>query len=382
MSTHNNIAERKNVVVLGAGYAGSMAANRILAAGRPDITVTVLNPRPQFVERVRLHQVATGTSDGIHALTEVLDPDAEIRVGVAERIGEHDVMLEDGTTLPFDLLLYAVGSTRDMSRVAGGTHTFGVDGYEESLWLGNALESLDDGTRVTVVGGGLTGIEVGAEIAERYPALRVSLVSGAEPAAGLPLSSREGILRRLRALDVQIRSGVTVSRVTATFIEFDDGSVVSSECTVWAGGFTAPDLAARSGLPVDAHGRLLADASLICTDRPDIVGIGDAVAPPREVAAHIRMSCQAAIPLGAHGADTVLALLDGASPRPLSLGFVAQCISVGRRYGVVQSTRRDDTPRSPAAPSTPRTRSRRAICASRTSTPTPSTTPAPTSRRW
>lgn len=48
------------VVVLGGGYAGTLAANRLQA--RADVEVTLVNPRPQFVERIRLHQLVAGTS--------------------------------------------------------------------------------------------------------------------------------------------------------------------------------------------------------------------------------------------------------------------------------------------------------------------------------
>ena len=44
------------VVVIGGGYAGVLAANRLQR--RAD--VTLINPRPAFVERIRLHQRVTG----------------------------------------------------------------------------------------------------------------------------------------------------------------------------------------------------------------------------------------------------------------------------------------------------------------------------------
>jgi NADH dehydrogenase len=42
-----------NVVVIGGGYAGVMAANRLTQ--RSDVAVTLINPRPRFVHRIRLH---------------------------------------------------------------------------------------------------------------------------------------------------------------------------------------------------------------------------------------------------------------------------------------------------------------------------------------
>ena len=52
-NTPHSPITRTRVVVIGGGYAGTMAANRLV---RPDINVTLVNPRPAFVERIRLHQ--------------------------------------------------------------------------------------------------------------------------------------------------------------------------------------------------------------------------------------------------------------------------------------------------------------------------------------
>ncbi|MEU4690796.1 hypothetical protein [Actinoplanes sp. NPDC023714] len=67
---------------------------------------------------------------------------------------------------------------------------------------------------------------------------------------------------------------------------------------------------------------------------------GDAAAPSD---LPLRMSCQAAGPLGAHAADTVLARVAGRRPEPLRIGFVALCLSLGRHDGIFQLNRRDDS---------------------------------------
>ena len=48
------------VVVVGAGYAGTIAANRLAKKAR-EARITVVDPRPGFVERVRLHEQIAGT---------------------------------------------------------------------------------------------------------------------------------------------------------------------------------------------------------------------------------------------------------------------------------------------------------------------------------
>jgi NADH dehydrogenase len=123
----------------------------------------------------------------------------------------------------------------------------------------------------------------------------------------------------------------------------DDGRELPSAVTIWTAGFSAPELAAGSGLRTDALGRLLTDETLTSIDDPRIVAAGDAAAPSGEP---LRMSCQAAIPLGAQAANTVLSRIACTEPAVISMAFVGQCISLGRNGG--SSSRR--------APTTPRSR--------------------------
>ena len=46
------------VVVIGGGYAGTLAANRLQQ--NTGIDITLVNPRPKFVQRLRLHQLVAG----------------------------------------------------------------------------------------------------------------------------------------------------------------------------------------------------------------------------------------------------------------------------------------------------------------------------------
>lgn len=329
------------VVVVGAGYAGVLAANRLRTA--PEVTVTVVNPVPDFVERIRLHQYASGSGTATRPLTEVLHPDVALRIASVERIDEHSVVLDDGTTVPFDQLVYAVGSGPG-DAVPGVEHAHAVSHLDGARRLRDSLDAAAPGASVTVVGGGLTGIETAAEIAESHPGLRVRLRSSGTVAAGLSERGRQTVRRTLDRLGVDVREQA-VARIERGAVVLDDGTAEPTDVVVWAGPFAVPDLARRSGLPVDDRGRLRTDETLTCLGHPTIVGVGDAVAPPARVARHLRMSCQAAVSLGAHGADTVRAHLAGDAGSPLSIGLISQCISLGRRDGVVQLSHADDTPR-------------------------------------
>ena len=128
-------------------------------------------------------------------------------------------------------------------------------------------------------------------------------------------------------------------------VELADGTLIPSDVTVWTASFAVPDLARRSGLEVDAIGRLVVDEQLRTPAHPEIFGAGDAVRPPSSVGAHLRMGCAIAMPIGGHAADNVLASLRGTPLAPLDVGFAAQCISIGRKRGLIQLLSAADEPR-------------------------------------
>ncbi|MGV0799985.1 FAD-dependent oxidoreductase, partial [Mycolicibacterium elephantis] len=96
-------AQNTHVVVIGGGYAGVMAANRLSAAA----AVTLVNPRPQFVERIRLHQLVAGNDDAVADYSAVLADSVHVVVDSAARIDARarTVELVSGETLPYDYLV-------------------------------------------------------------------------------------------------------------------------------------------------------------------------------------------------------------------------------------------------------------------------------------
>ena len=158
------------VVVVGAGYPGMYAANRIAKTVK-SAEITVINPRPDFVERVRLHQQLAGTATAATPLTSMLRTSITSRVATVDKIGAGGIHLDDGTSLDFDYAFLAVGST-----VVPMPGTIPVGTWEGAEQARVALAALPASSTVTVVGGGATGIETAAEVAEARPDLLVRIV--------------------------------------------------------------------------------------------------------------------------------------------------------------------------------------------------------------
>ncbi|MEV5596658.1 FAD-dependent oxidoreductase [Streptomyces sp. NPDC052496] len=328
------------VLVVGAGYAGTIAANRLAKRARSAVRITVVNPRPDFVERVRLHEEIAGTGTAATPLTAMLSAGITTRTGTVDKIGDGQVTLADGTGLDFDRLVLAVGST-----VAPLPGTVPAGTWEGAREARAALAGLPGGGVVTVIGGGLTGIETASEIAFGRPDLRVRLV-GETIAASLSERARQRVRDGLNRLRVEVvEDGVTqvepgAGEGGADLVRLGSGARFSSGLTLWAVIGTVPGLAARSGLEVTADGRAVVDAQLRSVTDPRIFVVGDCAAVPGS-----RAACATAMPQGAHAADTLARVIEGREPEPYSMGYVGQALSLGRQDGLLQVGRRDDTVR-------------------------------------
>ncbi|WP_327398667.1 NAD(P)/FAD-dependent oxidoreductase [Streptomyces phaeochromogenes] len=326
--------ENVQVVVVGGGYGGVTAANSL--ARRDGVSVTLVNPRPEFIERIRLHQLVTGSDDAVESFGEVLGGKVRLVVDTATRIdpAERRVSLEGGGTVSYDYLVYAVGSGASDPGVPGAAElAHSVSDIEGAERLRSALAAAPVTAPLTVVGAGPTGLETAAELAEQ--GRRVTLVCGDVLGPSLHARGRRPVARRLARLGVTVLEGprTRVTEVTQDAVRLDDGRELPSAVTIWTAGFRVPDLAARSGLRTDAEGRLLTDATLTSVDDVRIVAAGDAAAM---TGVPFRMSCQAAVQLGPAAAATILRRIAGKTPAPVRMWFAGQCLSLGRDEGVTQ----------------------------------------------
>jgi NADH dehydrogenase FAD-containing subunit len=337
------VTGKHRIVVLGAGYAGLAAAGRF-ASKAPDAQITVVDRRARYVERVRLHQLAAGQRIPEWDLRELLEGKG-IRFVQAwateiDTVTER-VILDGAPALEYDALVYALGSEADQAGMPGATeHAFSVATPEDAVQL---LEQAGAG-RMVVVGGGATGIELAAEVAQGRPDSRVLLLDSREPGAWMSPRARAHVRRVLERFGVEIRSNAKVIEVSAAGVLLADGELIESAVTVWTTGFGVPDLARRSGLAVESSGRMLTDATLRSVSHPNVYAAGDSAVIGGPGDRELRMACATALPTGKYAADAVVARMRGREPRKLRFRYVFQCISLGRGDGVIQFVHADDAP--------------------------------------
>ncbi|WP_169982773.1 NAD(P)/FAD-dependent oxidoreductase [Microbispora sp. H10836] len=338
---------KHRIVVLGAGYAGAYVAGTLARRLSPaDTEITVVNAVPDFVQRLRLHQLAAGQDIDAPKLADVfagtgvrlrlarvtaLDPENQV-VAVADADG--------GGELGYDTLLYALGSHGDDHALPGvAEHAFDVAARPSALRLRERLDSLGrrgEGGRVVVVGDGLTGIETATEIAESRPGLSVALIARGELGARLSAGARGHLRRACDRLGITVLEHTAVEAVEATRVLCADGTALASDATVWTAGFAVTPLAAAGGLEVTENGRIVVDRTMRSVSHPNVYAAGDSAYAIGDNGRPLPMSCASAGFTGRQAVEAIVGRLTGRKIANTTLAYPGNHISLGRRDGILQ----------------------------------------------
>ncbi|WP_410811288.1 NAD(P)/FAD-dependent oxidoreductase [Micromonospora sp. 067-2] len=341
---------KHRIVVLGAGYAGATAAGRLARRLHPgDTEITVVNADTDFVERVRMHQLATGQDlkprplSNIYAGTGVTVRPARVTAVDADRRTVALVDEQGAEEIAYDTLVYALGSASADHGVPGAVeHAYDIAGRPSALRLRDRLDQVAAGGTVLVVGGGLTGLEAVTEIAEARPDLDVAIAVRAGLGDWLNEKAQQHLHRVCDRLDITVHEHTDIARVQATGAITVDGRAIPAQVTVWAAGFAVHPIAAATTLTVAATGQIIVDATMRSVSHPEVYAVGDAGLAEGPGGRPLRMSCASGIPMAWQAADAIAARLTGRKIPRAPLRYFNQCVSLGRRDGIIQYVTADD----------------------------------------
>jgi NADH dehydrogenase FAD-containing subunit len=338
------------IIVLGAGYTGAIAAGRLAKRlRREDVAITLVNAEPDFVERVRMHQLAVGqdlkprpfgemfAGTGVELrLAKVTGVDVDCKtVAVIDANGAEE--------LAYDTLVYALGSGWNAQGVPGtAEHAYEIASRPGALRLRERLARLDAGQTVVVVGGGLTGLEAATEIAEARPDLDVALVARGGLGDWLSPKGRQHLRKVFGKLGITVHEHAAVTGVEADRVATADGEAIPAAVTVWTTGFAVHPIAKATALEVTGTGQIVVDGTMRSVSHPDMYAIGDAAFAIGRGGKPLRMSCASGTPMAWQATDAIAARLTGGKLPNAPLRYFNQCISLGRKEGVIQYVTADD----------------------------------------
>lgn len=352
----------KNIVILGAGYGGVLAAQNVRKYySKAQANVTLINKTPTHQIITELHRLAAGSISEqavampVEKLLKGLDVDFKVATVEGFNVDKKEVVLAGGNTVSYDALVVGLGSK---------TAYFGIPGLEENSLV---LKSADDANKVfnqiqdkikayaasknpadatiLIGGGGLTGVELVGEIADKLASY--CLPHGVDPKeiklqlveAGpkvLPMLPQHLIDRAQSSLEkrgVEFLLGLPVTNVEGNVVELKDGQKIETNTFVWTGGVQALPMVAESGLETD-RGRATVNNFLQSKSHPDVFVVGDSAVYFGEDGRPWPPTAQIAWQMGELVGYNLFAFLEGKTMEnfsPINSGTLA---SLGRKDAV------------------------------------------------
>jgi NADH dehydrogenase len=360
---------KRTIVILGAGFAGIAAYSRLRdRMDRATTRIVIVNRANHFLFSPLLHEVATGglgIQNAVVSIRELIDRDCAefIQASVTEVDTEQKRLVTDAGPVRYDHLVVATGATTDFLGVRGAAeHARVLKELGDARSLRERLIDLfeDAAARETtgraeghlgfvVVGGGPTGVELAAEMADlfHYTFRRFyRRFSAAEHASITLLHSGPRLLPQFhaslgsRALGVLKRAGVRVmlgarvAEVSAEGVALEDGTRIAARTVLWCAGVRAVVPQARPPLPTEASGRIAVDNFFRVRGVTDVWALGDCAAVADGHGASIPMRAQAAVVQGPAAADNILASMAGQPLALFSYRPKGDLVSLGRWQAV------------------------------------------------
>jgi NADH dehydrogenase len=360
-------AQRPQVVIVGAGFAG-LEASKALA--KTAVDVTLVDAYNHHCFQPLLYQVATAAlspADVAWPIRAILRAQQNVRVIMA-RVTAIDVRARRVDTteidLPYDYLLLATGSTHsyfghdDWAPFAPGLKHI-ADATEIRRRFLLAFERAevveDEAARArlltfVIVGGGATGVEMAGAIAEvarrtlQHDFRRIDprksriilIEAGPRLLPTFPEALSDYARRSLESMGVEVALNRKVIGCGADGVTLDGGRIEAAT-VIWAAGVVASPAAMWIGAEHDRAGRIKVNPDLTVPGHPDIFAAGDTASILDRDGKAVPGIAPAAKQMGSYVGGVIAARVQGkSSPPPFAYHHLGELAAIGRKSAVVK----------------------------------------------
>jgi NADH:quinone reductase (non-electrogenic) len=367
-ASHDRNGQRPRVLVLGGGFGGIGAAQKLK---KSDAEVVLVDKHDYHTFQPLLYQVATGLLEQPavgHPIRDLFQNQENARFH-QDRITSIDldareVAFGELEPLGYDYLVLGLGAEVNFFGVEGaGEYAFplytlpdAVRLKEHLLGLWEAADKqpklIEDGAlNVVVVGGGPTGIETAGAIAELYNGVfekdypdigkddaRIVLVeAGPELFPMFKPDIREYTQKALAKRGVEVRTGDVVESITPLEVKLKSGDGLKAHTLVWGAGLQGNELVRSLGLELERGSRIAVDAELRIPSHPEVYAVGDIAAITDAKTEQVLPQLgSVALQSGEHAGETIARRIKGKETKPFKYHDKGTMATIGRGAAVVQ----------------------------------------------
>ncbi|HLT56103.1 MAG TPA: FAD-dependent oxidoreductase [Bacillota bacterium] len=323
----------RKLVLLGGGYGNIKVLTGLLQHQLPDDLEIILVDRNPFRSlKTEFYTIAAGTAAETDVRVEFPKDDRVKYVfkEITKIDPENDLVhVEDGDPIAFDYLVIGLGCEDNYHGIPGAEeYTESVQTFSKARKTGKAVCDLKAYGKVSIVGAGLSGIEVASEIRESRPDLNIRLLDRGPTV--------------LKAFDPKIQAHVekwfvendvdVIHHSNVEYVEKDgvcnNGVCYLNDVTIWTAGVQPNYLVRELPFAKDQHEKIITNDFYQVPNKENIYVLGDCVASVHSP------SGQLAGQQGEQIADILLRVLHGKEPvKPKEIRLRGTLGSLGKSDG-------------------------------------------------
>ncbi len=297
--------EKKNIVILGAGFAGVRAALDLdnLLRHHDEYEIILIDKKDYQVYNSALYEAATTE----HSLVEakkvkktVAIPLSDIfrntRVKVFKAyVDSVDVdsgmVVTDSRIINYTYLVLALGSTADFFGITSlEKYGFTLKNVEDAVMIRNRVEDIvtkKDSARLVIGGGGFAGAEFAGELHnlikhecihhnKKCENFEIMVVEGSTAMiSSLPENVSKMIGDRLSGMGLKLKFSTLITEAGPNFVVLNKTEKLDCDLLVWTGGVKAARTPGNPDLERDRKDRIVITDNMNIKKYPNIFVAGD-----------------------------------------------------------------------------------------------------------
>lgn len=324
----------KRLVVLGGGYGGLKIVLGLLEHYLPEeVQITIVDRNPYHSIKTEFYTIAAGTvAEKDVRLTFPDDNRVHYVYGEITKIDieKQEIMVEGRTAnVSYDYLVIGLGCEDNYHAVPGAEEfTESVQTFAKARHTGLAVGNLRAYGKVTIVGAGLSGIEVASEIRESRSDLNIRILDrGASVLKAFDPKIQEHVHEWFVTHDVDVLHNSSVEYVEKDGV-CNNGVCFVNDVTIWTAGVQPNYLARELPFAKDIQGKIVVNDFFQVPSCPNVYVVGDCASSEHSP------SAQLAGQQGEQVADILLAILNDKAPKkPKEIKLKGTLGSLGRSDG-------------------------------------------------
>ncbi|MEK3887734.1 NAD(P)/FAD-dependent oxidoreductase [Bacillus sp. FSL K6-3431] len=252
----------KKLVLLGGGYGNMRVLRELLPHNLPDdVSITLVDRVPYHCLKTEYYALAAGTvSDQEVRVTFPNDPKLDMKYGEISEIDLENKLIHftNEDQIEFDQLIVGLGCEDKFHNVPGAdvySHSIQTIGKARDTY--QTLNNLPARSVVSIVGGGLSGIELASELRESRPDLTIKLFDrGKTILSSFPERISRYVQNWFNANGVEVINEANITKVENGLI-YNHDEAVSTDVVVWTAGIQPNKLIRDLDVEKDRQGRVV-----------------------------------------------------------------------------------------------------------------------------